>query len=214
MSNQTILLETPKEDLMPMVELLHHLSQRETLFMLNLDGQTKSFDTAIQLFGINPIFGIKTNYTMPIFEKLSNIGTLFINNIHYLDHETQKHLAEFIQYGLYRIFKSDQKLPSNVRIICTENQNPHALVQEKQFNQNLYDQLKKHKLSLPSLITMPEKELYELADGFAQQAIKSNTFKNLLALTTKDKMSLISKRPESLQELKTKVQQLLKLKSI
>ena len=55
----------------------------------------------------------------PLLEKLDNIGTLFIKNIHFLDLETQEYLAEFIRYGFFSVFKSEHKIPSNVRIICS-----------------------------------------------------------------------------------------------
>ncbi len=58
----------------------------------------------------------------PLLEKLDGNGTLFIQNIEYLDPETQEYLAEFLQYGYYRIYKSEHKLSSDVRIICSTNQ--------------------------------------------------------------------------------------------
>jgi two-component system NtrC family response regulator len=138
---------------------------------------------------------------------------LFIKNIHFLDLETQKHLAEFIRYGFYRIFKSEQKEPSNVRIICSTNQNLQYLVQEGTFSQALFNELKQTTLIMPSLITLPDQELTELAEGFTEQAVKTQTFKNLLSLTSRDKNKLTSNRPASLQELKTKVQHILLQKS-
>ena len=66
---------------------------------------------------------------------------------------------------------------------------------------------------MPSLMTLSEEELLSLAEGFIKQAIKTNTFKNLFSLTEKDKNKLLSKRPASLQEFKTKIQQLLIQKS-
>ncbi len=66
---------------------------------------------------------------------------------------------------------------------------------------------------MPSLETLSEKELLNLAQGFIEQAIKTNAFKNLLSLTQKDKNKLLNKRPISLQEFKTRIQQLLIQKS-
>jgi len=213
LSKKAILLNMPEQDLLPTAEILHHISLRDTLHVLNLQGHSKNFDVAIKLFGMNPIFGLKTNGERPLLEKLDNTGTLLIKKIHFLDLETQKHLAEFIRYGFYRIFKGEQKMPSNVRIICSSNQNIQHLVQEGTFSKTLFEELRQTALSMPSLLTLPEDELHTLADGFTEQALKTNTFQNLLALTHKEKSKLAYQRPASLQELKNKIQQILIKKS-
>ena len=213
LSRKAILLDIPDQDLMPTVELLHHVSVRETLHVLNLQGKSHNVDIAIKLFGINSIFGLNTKNERPLLERLDTIGTLFIKNIHLLDLETQKYLAEFIRYGFYRIFKSEQKVSSDVHIIVSSNQNLQHLVQEGTFSKALFDELKQTSLSMPSLLTLPEDELSTLADGFTQQALATDAFQNLLALTEKEKRKLACNRSASLQELKTKVQNILIKKS-
>lgn len=212
LSKKALLLEMAEEDLMPTVELLHHISMRSTLHALTLQGPIKGFDIAAKLFGINPIFGINPE-GKPLLEKLDNSGTLFIQNIEYLDLETQEYLAEYIKYGHYRIFKSNQKMNSSVRIICSTNQNLTVLVQEGNFSQALLDELKKTTVIMPSLLTLPESELYELTQGIAEQTLKVNDFKNMLDLSPKDKTRIILSKPTSISELKMRVQQLLSQKS-
>jgi len=213
LSKKATLLSIPEEDLLPTVELLHHISLRETLHILNLQGPEKNYDSAIKLFGINPIFGLPPA-TQPLLKKLDSTGTLFIQNIQFLGLETQEYLAEFIRYGMYRLYKSEQKIISNVRIICSTNQDLQALAQEDKFSKNLFNELKKTSLSMPSLMTLPDNELSDLAEGYSEQALKeSNTFKNLLALNDREKLKIAHQRPVSLQELKTKVQQALVQKS-
>ena len=211
LSKKAILLDLPDEDLTPTVELLHHVSLKDNLHAINLTAPQKGIDIAVKLFGINPLFGVESG--KPLLEKLDETGTLFIKNIHFLDRETQEHLAEFIKYGIFRIFKSDQKISSNVRIICSSNQNLQAMVQEGLFSGNLFNELKRTTLIMPSLLTLPEQELTELADGFTQQALKTQDFKNLLELTDKDRNKLLLMRPVSLHELKHNVQQMLINKS-
>ena len=213
LSKKALLLEMAPDDLLPMVELLHHISMRDTLHVLTLQGQSKNYDIAIKLFGINPIFGTQAENSKPLLEKLDNNGTLFIQNIEFLDLETQEYMAEFIKYGYYRVFKSNQRLISSVRIICSTNQNLQTLVQEGSFSYALFNELKKTTINMPSLLTLPEYELTELAQGLAEQAIKSNDFKNLLDLTAKDKSKIIQSKPASLHDLKMRVQQLLMQKS-
>ena len=66
---------------------------------------------------------------------------------------------------------------------------------------------------MPCLLTLPDEELLNLAQGFSEQAIKTQTFEHLLALSEQDKNKLTINRPSSLNELKNKVQQILIKKS-
>ena len=66
---------------------------------------------------------------------------------------------------------------------------------------------------MPSLQTLPEEELTDLADEYTKQAIKTQELKNLLKLTDKEKTSFALSRPASLHDLKNKIQELLTHKS-
>lgn len=213
LSKKALLLEMSPDDLMPTVELLHHISMRTNLHVLTLQGPSKNNDIAIKLFGINPIYGIALESAKPLLEKLDGNGTLFIQNIEFMDLETQEYLAEFIKFGYYHIFKSSSKMTSSTRIICSTNQNLALSVQEGTFSSSLFSELKKTSLCMPSLLTLPETELADLAQGLAEQAIKHNDFKTILDLNQKDKNKIMVNKPTSIQELKTRVQQLLSQKS-
>lgn len=213
LSKKAILLEMPTEDLHAAVEIIHHISLRQTIYTLTLQGPVRNQDTAIKLFGINPLFGMPQS-SKPLLDQLHETGTLFIENVHFLDMETQEYLAEFLRYGMYRIFKSDQKVASNVRVICSTNQNLHTLTQEGSFSKSLLNELKQSTVTMPSLLTLSEDELSTLAEGFIEQAVKTQDLKNMLELTDKEKSRLAHHRPVSLQELKDKIQQLLVNKSV
>lgn len=211
LTKKVSLLEMPAQDLMTTVELLHHISKRETICTIALDESTEKLESASKIFGIHPIFGIQSN--KPFLEKLDGIGTLFIKNIEYLDKELQEYLAEYIQFGMYRSYKSDRKFYSDVRIICSTNASLIQLVQEGKFSPLLFNELKKTCISFPSLQLLSEEELRELALGYTQQAVKIEDFRNLLELNEKEKIKLMMSKPVSLHELKLKVQQLLQQKS-
>lgn len=213
LSKKAILLDMPEQDLQPTAEIIHHISMRDDLHIISLQGPSNNFDIAIALFGINPIFGVQQKTTQPLLERLDTIGTLFIRNIHYLDMETQEYLAMFIKTGFYNQFKSDQKISSNVRIICSSSQNLSLLVQEGKFSKALFQELKSTAVTMPSLLTLPENELHALTEGFTQQALTSDALQHVLTLTNKEKDLFADNRPVSLQELKTRVQQLLVKKS-
>lgn len=213
LSRKAILLEMPEQDLQSTAEIVHHISMREDLHIMSLQGYSYNFDIAIALFGINPVFGVQQKNSQPLLEKLDNIGTLFIKNIHFLDLETQEYLASFIKTGFYNQFKSDQKISSNVRIICSSNQNLASLVQEGRFSKALFQELQSTVVKMPSLLTLPEEELHTLADGFTQQALMSDALQHVLFLTDKEKNLVADERPMSLQDLKNRVQHLLVKKS-
>lgn len=211
LSKKAILLEMPEEDLLPTVQLFHHISLRETLHIMKLNSAHTAQEAATKLFGINPIFGEHSD--APLLERLDKIGTIFIQNIHLLEPEAQEYLADYLTYGMFRTFKSDQKTSSNVRIICSTNKNLSLLVQEGSFSLQLFNQLKKHTLSMPSLLSVTDEEIQELASGYTEQVLKADDFKSLLALTDREKHKITVTRPVSLQELKTKVQQMVQTKS-
>ena len=209
---KALLLTMPQKDLTPTVQLLHHISLRETLHHLDLQ-EPATIDTTINLFGINPLFQKTKTNKKSLLQKLNNIGTLFIHNIHFLTLEAQQHCADFLRYSQYSPIKSDQKLSSNVRIICSTNKNLAHMVQKGTFSKALFSELNKTALTMPSLNTLSNDELENLAAGFCQQAVETKTYQSFLPLTSTEKRKLTKKKPESLQEFKTQVQQLLTQKS-
>ena len=211
LSRKAILLEMPEADLLPTVQLFHHISLRESLHIIKLNNAQVALEAPTKLFGINPIFGHGND--TPLLEKLDKIGTIYLQHIHLLDREAQEYLAEYLTYGIFRTFKSDQKTASNVRIICSTNKNLSLLVQEGTFSLDLFNQLTKHTLSMPSLLSVTDEEIHELATGYTEQALKADDFKNLLELTDREKHKMTVTRPISLQELKTKVQMMLQHKT-
>ncbi len=213
LTKKALLLEIPQQDLESTIELIHHLSLRETLYTLDIQSATTGHDIPLKLFGINPLFGSSTS--TPLLERLDKKGTLFIKNVHFLDKETQEILAEFIRYGFYRIFKSEKKMQADVRIICSSNQNVSQLVQKGTFSAALYNELCKSSLILPSIMTLPEEELHTLVQGFSEQAIAGHDISSIrmLMLSDKDKERIINQKSISLHELKIRIQNILLYKT-
>ena len=214
LSKQAVLLETDNaDDLGQMVEIIHHVSLRERLEVIALHAPCRNNDVTIKLFGINPVLNPAGAAGPALLADLNGIGTLFIENVHFLDLESQEYLADFLRYGMYRAFRSEQKFSANVRIICSTNQDLQALVQLGTFSKSLFEELKATALSMPSLADLPEQELGTLTDGFTDQLIKKNDLKSLVSLSDKEKTKLLHARPVSLADLKNRVQQLLQKKS-
>ncbi len=203
LTKKAVLLDIPQDDLLNTVELLHHISLRETLYTLDVPQPITTPDTTIKLFGINPIFSVQ--YTQPIIEKLNKTGTLFIKNVHNLDRESQEILAELIRYGFYRMYKSDRKVQADVRIICSSHQNLTQWVQEGRFSSQLFNELRKTNIIFPDLEALTKEEIDDLMQGFSEQAVAHSITQKFLALSGKDKEKIIDQKPNSLAELKSKI---------
>jgi transcriptional regulator with PAS, ATPase and Fis domain len=213
LSKKAILLDMPEHDLQPTAEIINRISLRDQLQVITVQNAAHSMDVSLALFGMNPLFdGLQKN-KQQLLERLDNIGTVFIKNIHFLDLETQDCLAVFIKTGFYSQLKSDTKIASNVRIIGSTNQNLALLVQEGKFSKSLFQELKSTLVAMPSLLTLPEDELHALTDGFTQQVLMTDALQHVLSLTDREKNIFTKDRPISLQELKTRVHGVLVKKS-
>ncbi len=212
LSKNTVFLRLSEDDAEPIVKLLHHISLRETLQIIDVQTKETNATIATKLFGINPTLNTK-NPPIPLLEKLNDSGTLFINNVHLLDLETQHYLAEFIRYGFFRIFKSDQKIASNARIICAVHDNIQHLLQHDMFSKSLYHEIKNNILTIPPLNSFSEHDLNCLADKIAEQISQTHALKSLLTLTPKEKKGLVQKHTKSLRAFRQKIRQLVIQKS-
>lgn len=202
LNKKTLLIEAPDADLPSIVELVHTISGRDQLHTIELNKQINGPDVAVALFGdtiVNP-------HRQPLLQRFG-MGTICIKNAHYLDVTTQEHLVEYIKYGMYRIYNSDQKVNSNARIICCTNQSMVQLMQQGNFNPELFKLLKQAILSVPSMVTIPQEELLDLIDGYTDKIINSHALKNLFALSEKEKQKIIAHPPSSMKELRLRVEQ-------
>ena len=211
LTKKAILLNIPEDDLFQTIELIHTISLRENLHTITLQNYVTNADISIMLFGTNPLFGSTTQ--QPLLEKLAKDGTLFIKNIHFLDKDSQNNLAQLIRYGFYTVFKSDRKIQSNVRIICSSSENLLSLVQNEQFSAELFAELHSATLLLPPLINLSTQELDVLVDSLNQQAITNQSTAHLLHFSHKERERITDQKPISLLELRQRVQHLLVTKS-
>ncbi len=205
LSGKATLLSMNGDDVMAAVEILHGISGRELLDTLKLTEYEKNNEVQVRLFGRNSLYGKQTEDDQMV-QKLDAKGTLFIQNIEYVSLQTQKCLAEFITYGYYQRFKSEQKLFSDVRIICSTEKNLRPLVAENVFSKELYAILQEMNVSMPSLLTLPKDEFFSLAHGVMNKSLKPEKYTNLESFDDQEKHKLLEKRCYSLQELNKKIQ--------
>lgn len=204
LSKEPTLLELPEGDVVPIVQIIHHISLRSTLHTLDLQRPEEQNAVALQLFGVDQLFTNEPRQES-LLEKLSDTGTLFIQNVEFLARSTQDQLVAFLHSGMFQPLKSDRKIGSHVRIICSTNNNLELFVQQGLFSAELYNKLKKSSLALPSLLTIPQTELTELAQRLSEQAIKTKELNNLISLNEKETSKILDQRPVSLHEFKERV---------
>lgn len=78
-------------------------------------------------------------------------GILFLDEITEIPMHLQAKLLHFTQDYTYRKVGSDQELKSKARLICATNKNPHDLVKERTFRQDLYYRLNVVPIEMPPL---------------------------------------------------------------
>lgn len=207
LSKKAVILDVQEDDLDFMVDLLHSISLRENIHKLTMNSYEKGNAIAVKLFGMNPLFG---TFEQPLLEQLNNVGTLFIQNVHLLEINTQETLAEFIKYGYFTVCHSNKRVFADVRVICSTTQNLQTLVQEGKFSKALFEELSKTKLTMPSLFDLSDAELDEVIKEFSQQEIRNaDDFKKLLEFTARDKEQLMKTRSVSLSGLRKKINTIL-----
>ncbi|MGA9530848.1 MAG: sigma 54-interacting transcriptional regulator [Candidatus Babeliales bacterium] len=212
LNKQAILLNIPNDDLLDMVKLIHQISLREHLHILTLNSHIKNHEIAIKLFGINQLFSSEEKH-IPLLRQLNSNGTLFIKNVHFLDIEVQEQLAYFMRHGTYTLCKSNQKETSDVRIICSTDQDLIPLVKNGIFSKKLFDEFQQTFIQLPQLTLLPKEELLQLATNCLDQAVLlTSDLKNFLSLTERERCSITTHQPISLKELRYKIETLLKKK--
>lgn len=208
LQKNALLLQSHPDDIADIASLIHQISLKESMHILNLQGIQQ--ECATKLFGINPLLQVQSE--PPLLEKLDN-GTLLIKNLEYLDAISQQKLAYFIRYGIFTPIKSEQRKFSDVRIICSTSQNLQDLVQSGQIIPELHKELQKCSLTLPSLLCLTQEDLCDLIDGFMYQTIQENAKSALAPLNITDKNFLLQKRIESICDFKKKIHNLMIIKS-
>ncbi len=201
LSDNVVLLNVHEDDIIPILSIIQRISGRDTMYTLDVKAQQTSNNITIDLFGINPLF-VNNNQKTSIMVQLAHCGLLFINHIDRLNLETQLHLVELIKYGYYRLFKSDKKESSNVRIVATTSRPLEELMQQNLILPDLYTFLKTNVLAIPPLYKVPATELEQLAESHLELMIKQDSMKHFIQLTEVEKKQLKDGKIASFSKLK------------
>ncbi len=180
-------------------EMIHTLTNNSGLITINI---AKDDTSGVKLFGINQL--IAQNNDTALLEKYYQ-GTIVINNIEFLNTIAQQKLVQFIKYGIFTPYKSEQRKFSNARIICSSNYALATLISEQKMVPELASELKKHVLNIPSLITMNEEMVHNLIDQIMYHNLQEYGSNRTAALSFKEKENIIAQRISSFFELQQKI---------
>ncbi|KKP29809.1 MAG: Two-component system, NtrC family, transcriptional regulator [candidate division TM6 bacterium GW2011_GWF2_30_66] len=213
LNKKNILIDSCPQDAIQIAEIITKTNSCKSIYTISLKKPCKNLDVPIKLFGINHILETNPENTKPLLEILDKTGILFIKNVHFLDIETQEYLYEFIRYGFFKEFRSMKKTFSDVKIIFSSNINLQEAVNKNEFSKELFSELKKACIKVPSIKTFNNNELENLITGYTEQAIKTEELQYILELTELEKRKIINSSPESFYELKNNIQKILIKKS-
>ncbi len=208
MLQKTILfIEGNQQDRNHISEMIHTLSNNSGLITLHA---SENNDLNSKLFGINPL--ISQNNDIALLEKYYQ-GTIAINNIEFLDTIAQQKLVQYIKYGIFTPYKSEQRKFSNARIICSSNYTLATLISEQKIIPELAIELQKYVLHIPSLITMEENILHNLIDQIIYHNLQEYGASRIAALSFQEKENIIAQRISSFFELQQKILSYMTLKN-
>ncbi len=208
LSAPSMLLEVAgEEDAEMLAHVVHAITGQSVLEEIVLRRSVDDEGLMTKLFGMNPIF--RSGQEKALFEQLDGIGTLVLHNIHLLSIPVQQKLLEYVRYGRFSPYKSDQMQEADVVLVCTTCQDLQDLVGRGLFLKELYLELKNASVWIPSLTTLPDDEFLELAEGLREQMVQAKVYENMLYFTEYDRRKLLASRCVSLHELKGKIQNIL-----
>ncbi|MDR0753245.1 MAG: sigma-54 dependent transcriptional regulator [Holosporaceae bacterium] len=156
---------------------IHRLSSRKDFPLISVNcfcDEKKNFGA--ELFGTDKTYG---------FIEKAQTGTLFLENVTQLSKAYQVNLLQFLQENAYQV--GSRKVRSDVRIICSSNDDVDLLLASSKFNQELFYRLNIVCLDIPSLKDRREDILplidYYLLNAETMFGIKAKTFtENALAI--------------------------------
>jgi two-component system nitrogen regulation response regulator NtrX len=97
-------------------------------------------DFSVELFGTERLYG---------YIEKANTGTLYLEDVTKLSKACQVKLLQFLQDGICTV--GSRKVRSDVRLICSSNDNIDLLVASSKFNQELFYRLNIVCVDIPSL---------------------------------------------------------------
>lgn len=212
-SEKPLFLHIPEEDVAFVADIIHYTSSRTYFEVLEVVQPERNNEIGLKLLGSNPLLE-RAPKERPFLEKLNALGTLLIKNIDLLHVETQMALVEYLRYGFFHPLRSDRRIETDVRLILSSTKDIKSLVHEGQFSLELAEELSQWTVSLPLISELPIGEQESLIESYRKQIVHHEAAQTLLEFTSKEKASIIEKKPSSLDELRQCVHFLIAAKAV
>jgi transcriptional regulator with PAS, ATPase and Fis domain len=210
LSKKSILLDVHEDDIQSFVGLICAITLKKLLHTIDLSCQPNSDMICMSLFGVQRFDNTEKNIEHGLLWRMDQQGILFIKNIHFLDVKTQDLLAQFIKTGSFNLYKSEQRIFSNVMIVCTSTEDLKDLTQKGLFSKQLFEQLEDSSIIFPSLVSLPFEQLESLAKGLQKQAITVAEYHHLFGFSSQERENLDQNRPCSLSDLEQRISSFIK----
>lgn len=161
-----------------LAELIHQNSSRSSKKIVKLNcALIKSVTIHQILFGWK-----KGSYTDAKIDGIGAVesasgGSLFLDEIGYVDPEVQRMLLKFIEDGKYSRFgEQNIERKADVRLLFGTNVNIEESINQGMFQQDLYERIAKYVINLPALRERPE-DIPLLASKIIENLNTVNEFK-------------------------------------
>lgn len=213
LSQRAVLINSKSEDRQQIVDLLHTTSNKKELQTITLKEPEKELAVGRKLFGLAKVLGAPQE-SAPLLERLDKTGTIYIENVHFLSRETQSYLADFLRYGAYTAIRGDQRIPADVRILCSSTESLPELVKEGHFLPELLDEIYSHNLALAQPSKLDQKEFDELVHEYMHELLKNHPLKKILALSEREITGLFAEKYATFAELKRRLNALISAKTM
>lgn len=202
-----LFLQGNEQDRIYISEMIHTVTNDSKILLIDA-AQNENINT--KLFGMNQL--ISDTDEPSLLEKYHQ-GTIVITNIEFLSTIAQQKLVQYIKYGIFTPYKSEQRKFSSARIICSSNYDVQTLIKEGKIIPEFATEIKKHILNIPSLITMNEDILHNLIDQIMYKNLQEYGVTRISPLSFKEKEAIISQRIGSFFELQQKILSAMTLKA-
>lgn len=103
----------------------------------------------------------------------SNDGVLFLDEIHEMPLVAQKALLTYLEDGIVIPLGSNQKIKTNVKIICAAREDIENKIETKKFKDDLYFRLSKKRINLIPLRNRPD-DIYHQIEYFLKKNLRAS----------------------------------------
>ncbi|MBN1549592.1 sigma 54-interacting transcriptional regulator [Candidatus Babeliales bacterium] len=209
--HRALFLLGAQDDCKVLADLVHTASSAGCAYYLN-PGDRDEASIAEELFGLDPVVTVGKP-RMALLERAGSDGTIIIHDVHKLSMTLQNQLAEYLKYGWYRLYKSEQKRIGLAQIVVASDKDIEKLVLSGYFSKTLYEELKGAQVYIPDPLSLEHAVLSSIMDAYIQQEAHALPYKRSVVLNEAEKIRFIAEKPIGFVQLRKTVQEYIHAKS-